>query len=1256
MSRLLVVLAALLLVGVADAQQVRSYTQVRTGANDLVLGYPVPVPVPSLTPVDGFRDYASLLARLQSLAMQHDDIAAHQVGQSTHGHGIWAYVVGSPGSADREGRSKPAFFINATTHAREWQAPEVATGLVERMAADVDDGGLVRYLLDNSRLVIIPVQNVDGFLQTQQYPSRVLVGADPCWPDYWPRDGRMRRKNMRGTDFDLHTIADHLAGVDLNRNHPPFHATRVTNCTGSGSSSNPNSLVWHGPGPHSEPEHRALLQAATLAPASRLRLGIDVHSYSRVFFSSNTGRPRLNQIQGRLLQVLAAHHAKVPTHDRAVHGVRYADVLDPANSGIGAAAEYFAYQWLVPAWTLELEPGNDRGREGGREYGGLGVTHDGFILPDSEIRRVREAWAESHLVAFYFMAGPPHLARLRLFDAASGTLLRERRWHHEPAIGQRVIQELGNGLIQPGQRLRAELAFSKPMRHRVNGQIAPLPGPTVSLTPRVWQSVDGTRSELPASQGSWLGDAGWRYRDDSFAFEFDAPSAADFGLEVEAWDMVGLALDADPASPADWSNGAWSGWENAAGVAGDSGGIDLSHAAIALQPHAGPVRLLTAPRFVAEGDALRVPLRLDVAADSAVRVIGESVELTRMRPLMSPPPPPAPFVEWAPGETGERVLVLPVADDTDVQGDRQQVFDLGRWTGGNGQPLASLDVTVLDNDSEATRVWKADDSQALRSGWNGLSVAGVAGELVLKRGSYWLPMYDGGSPPNDLWTLTRDIAVFGNGAELQAAARGGRAPLRAVSGARLSIDHLNLRRREISVGVIPAPQPIIEGGAIRFDRVVATGSVDAEVGAPLVAAERIELSRSVLRDVAATSALIGSDALQLASSSLIGLRIEDGLLQGGAVRMQSVSVVDNQAQVGLLGDVGELGGSLLQRNQASSSPSADAAACAPGLHSLGFNVYDGSDCPLDAAGDLSQHPLPLPPAALPSPAWLQPVGAAIDAGGACPEVDQRGTPRPQTMVEGAEPRCDVGAIELGINPYRGMWIPARDGHGIDLHTVGNRLFLLWYTFDDGGEPTAYQAMAPLTGPQWRASLQQARRDVDSGAIVVVDVGEIGIDFDGNTEATLRWQFAGREPGSESMRAFLFAEGEPRFEVTGTWYPPAESGNGATVVRRGEVTAAVVYYYDAAGALRWALGSSNAADAVEIELASYTGFCPDCDAAEMPVAHQPAGRALLHFITPLRARVDTELHYPGPAGGLWRRERAEFVPLNDLVDNRYPLQP
>ena len=438
------------------AQTIFTYTDMQAGEERIPLGYPVPIPVASLTPVDGFRDYASLDARLRLLEADSSDLAGHDVGQTFNGRTVRAYVVSDADGVDIEGRPEAAFFINAATHAREWGTPEVSTFLVERMIQGAGDQGLVRYLLDNARLVIIPVHNIDGLLQTQRYPSRVLVGRDPR-PFNWPRDGRMRRKNMRGVDEDLESFGDHLGGIDLNRNHPPFWGTTTL----GGQLTNPDEVTFRGAGAHSEPESQALVEAAKLAPASRIRLGVDVHTFSRVFFSSNTGRTRLNAIQSRLLALLSSHHANVPTAQGTPNNAFYSDIPDPPNSGIGAAAEYFAYEWLVPAWTLELEP-----QGSGAEYGGTGANHSGFVLPDSQIRRVREAWAESFLVAFYFMAGPPHLREARIRDAASGALLQSRRWVRDAASGQRRL--VSEELAQPsaGQPLLIELVFNKPMRYR----------------------------------------------------------------------------------------------------------------------------------------------------------------------------------------------------------------------------------------------------------------------------------------------------------------------------------------------------------------------------------------------------------------------------------------------------------------------------------------------------------------------------------------------------------------------------------------------------------------------------------------------------------------------------------------------------------------------------------------------------------------------------------------------------------------------
>ena len=92
-TNLLTTAAIALLASGAGAQSVYTYTQSSNTGNNLAIGIPPPVPVASLTPVAGFRDYASLFARHQDLMLLHDEVTGQQVGTTTAGRAIWAYVL-----------------------------------------------------------------------------------------------------------------------------------------------------------------------------------------------------------------------------------------------------------------------------------------------------------------------------------------------------------------------------------------------------------------------------------------------------------------------------------------------------------------------------------------------------------------------------------------------------------------------------------------------------------------------------------------------------------------------------------------------------------------------------------------------------------------------------------------------------------------------------------------------------------------------------------------------------------------------------------------------------------------------------------------------------------------------------------------------------------------------------------------------------------------------------------------------------------
>ncbi|HET9482810.1 MAG TPA: M14 family zinc carboxypeptidase [Xanthomonadales bacterium] len=641
-------LALVLAAAPAGAQVLQTYTQSAGGANTRPLGYPVPLPIASLTPVDGFRDYASLHARHQQLALESDDVAGTVVGTTQqYGRDIWAYTLGDADAVTVDGRPEGAAIVNAATHAREWQAPEVSTGIIEHLALNANDAGVVRYVLDNFHVVVVPVHNVDGFLQTQAFPAQVVVGQDPTNPVDWPRDGRMRRKNMRGVDETITTLADHLGGVDLNRNHPPYWGPASSG--GSRGVPNPNALTYHGAAIHSEAENRAFLAAIELARPQRLRLGQDIHSFSSVFFSSNTGSAPLNRIQSNLLRAMQGHHAAVSTSARFPSGRFYAEVRDPVNAGIGAAAEYLADRFLVPAWTLELEPAN-----GGTEYGGSGESHSGFILPAAEIARVRSAWATTQLLAFYLQAGHAYVAETVVTDVASGAVVHRSGW--TGASGERVRRVESDGPLVAGRRYALTLIFSKPMRVRTTGTPTAFVGvASVPDLPAV--SLRNGATVTAAAGGAWRAEPGAyrRYRDDTYTTTLDVPAQASgtAALAVAVQDLGGNRLDANPRTAVDWQAGAWTNLEDETGVAGELGGEDrtLELPIATATPATIRARLVGADRTGNRAQRLVIE-RLDAGPAVTVRI-------DVVAPGLAPPATlSASEVRWDDGQRGARSVIV----------------------------------------------------------------------------------------------------------------------------------------------------------------------------------------------------------------------------------------------------------------------------------------------------------------------------------------------------------------------------------------------------------------------------------------------------------------------------------------------------------------------------------------------------------------------------------------------------------------------
>lgn len=561
-----------------------TYTEIDNSGNNVALGFPVPFPVASLTPVDGFRDYASLFARHQSLATLHDEVTGQVVGQTVAGRDIWGYVIGDVDATTVDGFAEAAVLVNGGIHAREWQTPEAVTALFETLVESKIDVSIGQYLVENLTTVVVPVNNVDGFLQTQLYPDRTSADREQ------PREGRMRRKNLRNPstlgaiDTDLATVADNFWGVDLNRN----------SAQGFGlfgrSSASVTSLIYRSTAPNTEPELLALQNAATLGPAARLRLFSDTHSFTQVYFAPTTTNGRRNTIT-----------ADLSARMRAASERPYQYSPDPQGSdGIGTTADHFAFAFQIPAWTLEVEPLN-----GGQDYGGVASHgHSGFILPAREAARMRTDVARQYLLGFYRQSGPPAAIAAQIRDTQNGEIIYDARWQANAATTRTRTVSTNRALV-PGRAYRLWVAFNKPMRVRdAGGAVVPYRGQSTGA------GVGTIAFEIPSltnqdvalgANATWLDMAGGapngylRYADDAFAVDFTLPATINVAASTPAvlamtiLDLAQMALDANPATAVDWGSGHWVRYENVLGVEGDVGGADCSFQPfIATQVGAGP--------------------------------------------------------------------------------------------------------------------------------------------------------------------------------------------------------------------------------------------------------------------------------------------------------------------------------------------------------------------------------------------------------------------------------------------------------------------------------------------------------------------------------------------------------------------------------------------------------------------------------------------------------------------------------------------
>ncbi|MBP7844107.1 MAG: zinc carboxypeptidase [Proteobacteria bacterium] len=198
-----------------------------------------------------FTSYPQALQRLRNLEAQNPTLATlYSIGKSSEGRDIVALRISNHTPSEAETLKIPTMIYLGCHHAREHLSLEVPLLFAEYLLQNYTSNQALKDLMDQREIYIVPVVNPDG--HTYDYTDGVR--------------GKMWRKNRN-------SVGGNKVGVDLNRNYGYQWGT-------GGSSTEPDSEVYMGPSPFSEPETQAVRNFFKMQ--TRLKATLDFHSFSEL--------------------------------------------------------------------------------------------------------------------------------------------------------------------------------------------------------------------------------------------------------------------------------------------------------------------------------------------------------------------------------------------------------------------------------------------------------------------------------------------------------------------------------------------------------------------------------------------------------------------------------------------------------------------------------------------------------------------------------------------------------------------------------------------------------------------------------------------------------------------------------------------------------------------------------------------------------------------------------------------------------------
>ncbi|XP_075210220.1 carboxypeptidase B-like [Lycorma delicatula] len=214
-----------------------------------------------------YHRYQDIMDYLSYLEENYPDIVEIKtIGTSAEGRSLKVIKISEPAKKSKEKKEKPAIWIDAGAHGREWITPAVALFLVKQLVQGYEGN---KKLVNNMDWYIMPLVNPDGYEYTHTTDRFWRKNKSPSGAS-----GTLRGILSRQARF-FFSGGSRCYGVDLNRNWA-FHWGEV------GSSDNPCRETYAGIQPFSEPETRAVSNFI-MDIKDQLKIYLTLHAYSQMW-------------------------------------------------------------------------------------------------------------------------------------------------------------------------------------------------------------------------------------------------------------------------------------------------------------------------------------------------------------------------------------------------------------------------------------------------------------------------------------------------------------------------------------------------------------------------------------------------------------------------------------------------------------------------------------------------------------------------------------------------------------------------------------------------------------------------------------------------------------------------------------------------------------------------------------------------------------------------------------------------------------